>query len=130
MALVDTSFIIDLLDDDPDAVGKLDELIEIGESLWVPAIALHELYYGAYLHDEPEEEVARIRELEEALLPIVFSSQAAQLAGRIEANMEAEGQRPGRADVQIAASAIEKGQALVSGDGRFAEIEGLRVESY
>lgn len=130
MALVDTSFIIDLLDDDPDAVGKLDELIEIGESLWVPGIALHELYYGAYLHDEPEEEVARIRELEEALLPIGFSSQAAQLAGRIEANMETEGQRPGRADVQIAASAIEKGQALVTADGRFAEIEELRVESY
>lgn len=130
MAVADTSFLIDVLADDPGAVAKLDELIEIGEPLWTPAIALHELVYGAHLHEESQREVRRVRELAEALPPVAFTADAARIAGRIEAEMEADGDRPGRADVQIAATAIARGDAVLTRDERLAAIDELRVESY
>lgn len=130
MALADTSFLVDLLAGDEGALAKLDQLIQIGEPLWVPAIALHELYDGAGLHQEAEREVERIRKLEGALPPVAFTADAARSAGRIEAAMEQEGRRPSRADVQIAATAIARGEPLVTADHGFEEIEGLQLEAY
>lgn len=130
VAIADTSFLIDLLIDRGEAAGKLDELIEIGEPLWVPAISLHELYYGAGLHEASEREHERVRRLEQALPPVPFTAEAARLAGRIEAEMERVGDRPSRADVQIASIALARGEALVTADGGFEHIEGLSLESY
>lgn len=130
MALADTSFFIDLLNGEPGAKEKLDELIELGEPLWVPAIALHELYYGAYLHANAEEEEQRIRELERALPPVGFSPGAARIAGDLEARQERRGDRTGRADLQIAAIALHRSEPLIARDGDYDGIDGLRVEEY
>lgn len=130
VAIADTTFLIDLLLGDDGAVDRLDRMIEIGEPLWIPSIALHELYYGAHLHAEADRETARIREMERALPPVGFPAEAARIAGRVEASMAGDGNRPGRADVQIAATALARGDAVVSRDERFGEIDGLRVESY
>lgn len=130
MALADTTFLIDLLADEPDAVAKLDQLIETGEPLWTPTITLHELYYGARLHEQHERETDRIQELEAALPPVDFTAKAARLSGKNEARMEKEGHPPGRADVQIAGIALSRGEAVVTRDARFADIQGLLVEGY
>lgn len=130
MAVADTSFFVDLLADEAGAVNKLDELVEVGEPLWTPTIALHELFYGARLHEHSEREVERIREVQAALPPLEFTAEAARIAGRLEAEMEKDGARPGRADVQIAATALAHGDAVLTRDARFEAIEGLRVERY
>lgn len=130
MALADTSFLVDLLAGDEGASAKLDQLIEVGEPLWVPAIALHELYYGAGLHEEAEREVERIRKLEGALPPVAFTAEAARTAGWIEADGESSGRRPSRADVQIAATAVARGEPLVTADEGLDRIEGLQTERY
>lgn len=130
MALADTTFFIDLMAETDGAVAKLDELIELGEPLWVPSIALHELYDSAHLHTKADRETDRIRELERALPPVGFTPDAARIAGRIEAEMQADGERPDRADIQIAATALARGEAVVTRDERFEAIEGLQVERY
>lgn len=130
MALADTTFFIDLMAQTHGAVAKLDELVELGEPLWVPSIALHELYYGANQHARADRETDRIRELERALPPVGFPPAAARIAGRIEARMQADGERPGRADVQIAATALARGEAVVTRDERFEAIDGLELERY
>lgn len=130
MTLADTAFFIDLMLDDEGAVAMLDHLIEIGEPLWVPAITLHELYYGANLHENVDSEVARVRRIERAIPPVAFTAEAARIAGRVEAEMERAGQRPGRADVQIAAMGLARGEAVLTRDARFDAVDGLQVRAY
>lgn len=130
MVLADTAFFIDLLVEEDEAVAKLDQLIEIGEPIWIPSIALHELYYGAHLHAEAERERDRIRELERAIPPVPFDAEAARAAGRIEATEEQAGRAPGRADVQIAATALSRGEPVLTRDAWFETVDGLRVETY
>lgn len=130
MAIADTNFLIDVLAGDGAAMALLDRLIEIGEPIWTPAIALHELYYGARLHADPKRETARVRELEQALPPVAFTGEAARVAGRIEAMGEQEGVRPGRADTQIAAIALSRGEPVVTAEEWFDTVDGLPVKRY
>lgn len=130
MAVADTTFVIDVLSGDAGALRKLDELVARNEALWLSAVSLHELEYGAGLHREPAKERARIREIESAMPVVPFDAAQARIAGEMEAELEGAGKRPGRVDVQIAALGRVRGEPVLTRDRRFPSGAGVRVESY
>lgn len=98
--------------------------------LYLPAPALHELYYGAARASRRDDGMARIGVLERSMLVLPFDMGAARIAGTLEADLEAGGRKPGRADVQIAAMALAHGERVLTRDRRFPRAHGLTVESY
>jgi predicted nucleic acid-binding protein len=130
LAIADTTFVIDVLAGDAGALRKLDELAARNEALWLPAVALHELEYGAGLHRDPQKERRRIREVEGAMPVASFDAAQARLAGEMEAALEKEGKRPGRVGVQVAALGRLRGEAVLTRDRRFPTWGGVRVERY
>lgn len=130
MAIADTSFVIDVLAGDEGALRKLDEIVGRSEALWLPAVALHELEYGASLHANPVRERERIREVEGAMPVVPFDAAQARLAGEMEAQLELAGEKPGRVDVQIAALGRLRAEPILTRDRKFPRLAGLRIESY
>lgn len=130
VVVADTSFLIDVLTGDVKAKAKLEEFVTRQEPVWIPSPALHELYYGARLHRRHEQELRRIEGLERAVPPLAFDAAAARRGGILEARLELVGKRPSRADVQIAAIALVRGESVVSRDRAFASFDDLEVERY
>lgn len=130
MAIADTTFVIDVLSGDAQALAKLDELVGRNEALWMPAVVLHELEYGASLHRQADRERARIRDVEGAMPVVAFDAAQARTAGAFEAELEIAGKRPGRVDVQVAALARLRGEPVLTRDVRFPKLDGVRVERY
>lgn len=128
--IADTSFLIDVLNAEPRAVGQLRELAAREEPLWIPATALQELYVGTRLCERPEQERARVENLERSLPVLAFDAASARIAGTLEGDLARRGKRPPVADAQIAATALRRGEAVLTRDKRFPKIEGLVVERY
>lgn len=130
MVVADTTFLIDVLAGDDMARSKLEGLAATLEPLWIPAPALQELYYGATLHRRAAEERERVEDLESKVPVLPLDARAAKLAGILEGELEAQGRRPSRADVQIAAIALARQEAVLTRDTRFPSPEGLRLVVY
>lgn len=130
MAVADTTFVIDVLAGDAGALRKLDELVGRSEPLWMPAVVLQELEYGATLHRDADRERARIRAVESAMPVVPFDAAQARTAGEMEGALERAGKRPGRVDVQVAALGRLRGEPVLTRDRRFPKVDGVRVEGY
>lgn len=130
MAVADTAFVIDVLSGDEGALRKLDDLVGRNETLWMPAVVLHELEYGASLHKNAKRERDRIRVVEGAMPVVPFDAAQARVAGEMEAQLEQAGKRPGRVDVQVAALARLRVESVLTRDRRFPRVAGVAVESY
>ena len=102
--------------------------------LWVSVMSAAELFHGYWRADHPSRR-ARREEFVEALLaaipvlPITLAT--ARVVGRIDAQLTAEGQRIPTSDLLIAATALSRGDAIVTGDARhFDRVTGLTVHRF
>ncbi len=97
---------------------------------YASAVSIGELFQGAYRSERRDALLARI---DDWVLPAVtvlpFDVGTARVFGEIQAQLESRGISPGDADVQIAATAIRHGLALVTGNVRHhARVPGLTLE--
>ena len=121
--LVDTNVIIRLLRADEHSI----ELFNKADSICIPVIVAGELFYGAQNSTLMEENVDIFSnflsqyEVVEVDLPI------AQTYGAIKAQLKKDGITIPENDLWIAATAKAKQYTLISYDGHFAKIDGLRV---
>ncbi len=93
------------------------------------AVTIGEMFKGAFKAEVPER---HLRNLEQRLLPTVtvlpFDLVTARIFGDIQARLELEGMCLEDLDLQIAATAIQHGLTLVTGNIRhFARIPGLAL---
>lgn len=102
--------------------------------LWVSVMSAAELFHGYWRADHPSRR-ARREEFVEALLaaipvlPVTLAT--ARVVGRIDARLTAEGQRIPTSDLLIAATALSRGDAIVTGDARhFDRVTGLTVHLF
>lgn len=128
MACLDTSFLIDVLDADPDAREVMDDLDREGRRHAVTPITAAELWIGA--EQGSVAEYRRTEELLDSLLWLDVTRACTRRAGTIQANRLDESNRLGFNDCLIAATAIEHGRELVTADDDFDRISELRVRSY
>ncbi|MDP2316601.1 MAG: type II toxin-antitoxin system VapC family toxin [Pseudomonadota bacterium] len=99
------------------------------EEQFTSAVSIGELFQGAY---RSEKRAVLIGRIEEWVLPAVtvlpFDLGSARVFGELQADLESRGLSPGDADVQIAATAIRHGLALVTGKLRHHQrVPGLRI---
>jgi tRNA(fMet)-specific endonuclease VapC len=94
-------------------------------------VVLMELYFGAYKSQRPEHNLAVIERFFSQFVSLPFSDTAAQLCGKIRAELANQGRPIGPYDVQIAAIALANGVTLVTHNTReFVRVPGLLIEDW
>jgi predicted nucleic acid-binding protein len=124
--ILDSSFLIDLLQGQQAADDKLDELNSRNEVLLLPAVVLFELYDGARTYDER----TVIRHLEEQFTRAGLTANAEKQAARISNELYDRGQTIGTADLLIAGIAIERDEPVLTADTHFQRIDQITIEGY
>lgn len=128
MACLDTSFLIDVLDGDGAARETMTRLDERDERHAIVPVTAAELWIGANLGSVRE--FHRTEELIDSLLWLDVDRDCARRAGRLQAELMESGSPLGFNDCLIAATAIEHGHELVTGDADFEGVPDLRVQTY
>ncbi|WP_049935935.1 PIN domain-containing protein [Haloplanus natans] len=128
MACLDTSFLIDVLDGNEAARETMADLDERDERHAVAPVTAAELWIGANLGSARE--FRRTEELVESLLWLEFDRNCARRTGRLQAELMEAGAPLGFNDCVIAATALEYGRELVTGDADFEAVPDLRVSTY
>lgn len=100
------------------------------EDQFTSAVVAGELFRGAYRSDRPD---YHLRKIEEKVLSAVtvlpYDAAVARVCGRLQAALEADGMPLADPDLQIAATAVYHGLALVTGNLRhFSRVPGLALE--
>jgi tRNA(fMet)-specific endonuclease VapC len=97
----------------------------------VCSVVKAELFCGAARSTAPERTLATQREFLERFVSLDFDDRAAEVAGRIRAELAERGEPIGPHDLQIAAIAIANDLTLVTRNVReFGRVNGLRVENW
>jgi len=95
----------------------------------IPAVAAHELFYGAYKSRRQAHNLALLDGLQLEVLE--FDKEDARLAGKIRAALAALGTPIGPYDVLIAGQARARDLVLVTHNvGEFSRVRGLRVKDW
>lgn len=128
MASLETTFLVDLLRGDPEAVALGKALEDAGEPKCAAPPAVAELLVGA--HWIGGEELERAQELADSLTLLEFDLEACREAGRLGASLMSRGEAMGTADLLIAAVSKRHGERLITRDRGFARVRGLTVETY
>lgn len=95
----------------------------------LPAVVMHELFYGAYKGQRVAENLARVEALRFQTLE--FDREDAQRAGELRAFLNAAGTPIGPYDVLIAGQALARDLTLITHNVReFRRVPQLRVEDW
>jgi tRNA(fMet)-specific endonuclease VapC len=99
------------------------------QDVFVSAVVLHELYYGAFRSERTEANIERVDALQFQTLD--FDADDARKAGEVRARLAASGAPIGPYDVHIAGQALSRDLILVTRNLReFKRLAGLRVEDW
>ena len=125
--LLDSNAVIALLKGHAGFLTRLREYRP--QDFGLPAIVMHELFYGAYKGQRREENVARLEALQFEVLD--FDREDARQAGELRALLAAAGTPIGACDVLIAGQALARDLILVTHNMReFQRVAGLRIEDW
>lgn len=129
--ILDTSFILDLWDEQPDAVAKARQIDARGETVYIPTPVLYELWEGVARSERPRAEAAKVLDFAGGHELLPFSETDAREASLLSGRLSGSGRMMGTIDVQIAGMAKARGQTLLATDRRFRELAAeIRIEKY
>jgi predicted nucleic acid-binding protein len=128
VASFDSTFLIDLLSGNPEAIDRLRRLEESREPKCVTPPAAAEVLVGASRGGG--ENLKAAEGLLASLNWLEFDYEACRLAGRLGAELIARGEPLSGPDLFIAAISLRHGQRLLTRDRAFARVKGLSVETY
>ncbi len=124
MAILDTSFLVDVLRGRADIDSIVDEL-DHEDHLLLPTPALMELWVGALNSTLPAKEKTRVQKLIDRMAIADFDQFAAKQSAQIQVQLS---RNPiDVQDTMIAGIALSKGETVVTRDAHFARIPGLKV---
>ncbi len=125
--LLDTNAVIGLLSGNTGMLAGVRQ--HFPGDFGIPAVAAHELFYGAYRSARQAQNLALLDGLP---LPVLeFDKEDARQAGEIRAALAAAGTPIGPYDVLIAGQALARGLVLVTHNvGEFSRVSGLLVEDW
>lgn len=130
--MLDTNTLVYALNARPSHQAILERLDrEAPENLFVSAITLAELRYGAAKSRRREANLQKVRRVAQALNVSTFDDAAAAAYGGLRAELEGAGTPIGPLDTLIAAHALSLDMTLVTANTReFARVRALRLESW
>ncbi len=121
--LLDTNIIIALFADEADVKKNL----ATAEEVFLPIIAIGELYYGARKSGKPDQNLARIDEFAASNVVLGCDTETARQYGEIKNNLHLKGRPLPENDIWIAALALQHELTLVTRDEHFQKIEVLKI---
>lgn len=125
--LLDSNAVIALMKGNPGFLGQLKQ--HQPKDFGMPAIVVHELFYGAYKGLRIAQNVARVEALQFQIVD--FDREDARQAGEIRAKLAAAGTPLGPYDVLIAGQALARTLTLITHNTReFQRVAGLLVEDW
>lgn len=129
--ILDTSFLIDVMNDDEDALEAVDRIESDGVEQNVPAMTVQELYIGVGTSDEPDRTRRTIERVVESRPILETTREIARKAGRIDGDLRSRGKRIDVGDATIGATGIVRDEPVITGNpDRFDRIDGLEVRRY
>ena len=129
MAILDTSFVIDLLRRYPHVKELLFELDTTESSLRIVAPSVMELWTGALLSMHTVEQM-KVKRLLQSLEIVPFTEQGALEAAEIEFELRKKGLPIETEDVMIAGISRHLGEKIVTRDQHYSRISNLKVLKY
>ncbi|MBI4163695.1 MAG: PIN domain-containing protein [Candidatus Aenigmarchaeota archaeon] len=128
--IVDTTFLIGLLRNSPDAVRKASEIDVKKEPVFATTISVFELWQGV-IDLQNKNKLDKIHILLDSIGLLTFDLESAKIAGRIHAQLRAEGLTIDPEDSMIAGICIKSDQAILTKNTKhFERIPELKLESY
>ena len=124
--LLDTNAIIAIFAQDPLIHTRLSDADEV----FVPSIAIGELYYGANKSLRINENLARIDEFVLDSTVLACDTDTAKKYGNTKNRLKEKGQPISENDIWIAAIAQQYDITLITNDAHFAVIENLKTETW
>lgn len=124
--LLDTNAIIALQRNDE----ALKMLLNISSDVFVPSVAIGELYYGAYKSHRVEDNRRNIAAFVANRVVINVDIDTADVYGQIKQALRAKGRPIPENDIWIAALAIQFDLVLVTDDAHFSEVENLQWQRW
>jgi tRNA(fMet)-specific endonuclease VapC len=121
--IFDTNIIIALFNSEKEILEKVMQV----EAVYIPSIALGEMYYGAYNSQKVSDNILKIKEFEIETDILACNANTASIYGRIKAELKKKGIKIPENDIWIASLAIENDLILVSRDKHFENIESLNL---
>jgi predicted nucleic acid-binding protein len=129
--ILDTSFLLDLIDDDPAATTLAEEFESTGVPQRVPAQVVYELYAGVGYTDTPKGEILILDSVLAARPLVETTSEVAKKAGRIDGELRREGERIPPNDLVIGATGLVHDEPVVTRNtDDFERVPGLQVTTY
>lgn len=129
--ILDTDFLINLMEEDRGAKIKLVEFLKSGEPLSVCAITIMELFHGFSRVNKPQEEESKIHEVLHGLIVHPIDFDLARNAGKLEGSLVKKNAVIGMADALIATVALSAGEPVVTRNVKdFSKIAGLEIVTY
>lgn len=124
--LLDTNIIIALFADE-DAVKE--NLAEAGV-VFVPSIAIGELYFGAWKSGRAKENLARIDEFVANSVVLECNSDTARRYGEIKNALRLKGCPIPENDIWISAISFQHDLTLITRDAHFKKIDSLKMATW
>ena len=129
MYLLDTDIILYSLKGHPVLQENLRR--HLNDPLQISIVTCLELYYGAYKSPQVTGNLAKVKRIEETLEVIPLGTEAAEIFGRLKAQLEIKGTRLDDFDLMIAACALTHNLTLVTNNEmHFRRIDGLKVTNW
>jgi len=122
--LLDTNIIIALFSGSNEVMEKLPTV----SAVFVPSIAIGELYYGARKSAKFKANSARIDQFRSNSVILPADEETARHYGKLKDHLRSKGRPIPENDIWIASLAEQYRLTLISRDRHFAEIAGLKVE--
>jgi len=129
MPIADTSFVIDLMRQDPGALFAYEAYEREGIALQTTAVTALELYKGAFL-SESEQNRKKTETLLELFTILPVDETVYEAFGRISAALARNGDAIGDFDELIAAIALGCDGEIITRDRHFSKVPNLKVISY
>jgi tRNA(fMet)-specific endonuclease VapC len=127
MIVIDTSVLIDALHRKDAALRKILELEEMGEALCITQVNVLEIYKGVYNPTRSEKGLEKVRKLLDAFVILAINEDTYEMFGELSAELGRKGEAIGDFDELIASIALTNGTAIVSEDGHFRRVPGLKA---
>lgn len=129
--ILDTTFLIDLMRGDEDAVSRAEALESEQIAQRVPGAVVFELFVGVGQTDRTEAEIDRIEAVLDARPVLDLDERTLRKAGRIRGLLPADGDDVGTGDVLVgAAGVVREEPVLTRNEADFERIPGVEVRSY
>lgn len=124
--LLDTNAIIALQRENE----ALKKLLSTATSVFVPVVAVGELYYGAYKSQRVEENRQHVTAFIADRVILHIDADTANVYGQVKQELRTKGRPIPENDIWIAALAVQYDLTLITDDTHFREVDNLNWQGW